>query len=112
MSTITKTEEIYVGDLYQELLVGLNSLIEKTMDIQKVTPYNNSDYREALKFQIELEKTKLNIMQSLGEGLETKLTKKGLVGYDDIGRKVFEINRSGDVRFGTNLDVANEENIK
>ncbi|MCL1696408.1 hypothetical protein [Lysinibacillus sp. BPa_S21] len=102
-------EEIYVGNLYQELLVGLNGLIEKTVDIQKVTPYNNSDYREALKFQIELEKTKLRIMETLGSGLETKLTKNGLIGYGGSGRKVFEINESGDIRFGTNLDTVNQK---
>lgn len=91
--------EIYVEDLYQVLLVDLNGLIEKTVEIQKATPYNSYEYREALKFQIEFEKTKLQIMESLGEGLEVNISNKVLTGYDDVNREIFEIKNSGDVRF-------------
>lgn len=101
--SIFSMDEVYVGEMYQELLIGLNGLIEKTIEIQKATVYNSQDYREALRLQIELEKTKLGIMEMLGEGLETNLTNKELVGLDDMGNPIFEIKGNGDVRFDGKL---------
>lgn len=89
----------YVSELYRELLLGLDGLIDKTVEIQKSQGSNTHDYREALSFQLELEKTKLSIMQSLSESFDTKIKSKELVGYDKDGREVFKIKENGDARF-------------
>lgn len=92
-------KQVKIGELYQELVIGLNGLIEKTVEIQEATSRNSVDYREALKLQIELEKTKLNIMETVGEGFHHKITDKGLTGYDAVSRPIFEIKDTGDARF-------------
>ena len=102
---------VYISELYKGLLVGLNGLIDKTVKIQEGTSNNSFEYREALKFQIELEKTKLNIMQSLPDLFDTKLKQKELVGYDNFGREVFEIKENGDARFVGKLTTADVEVI-
>ena len=92
-------KNVYISELYQGLLLGLNGLIDKTIEIQKSQGNNTHEYREALSFQLELEKTKLSIMQSLSDSFDTKIKSKELVGYDNDGREVFKIKENGDARF-------------
>jgi len=96
-------EETIENKYYQELILGLNGLINKTVEIQKLDDYNSQLYRYALELQIHFEKTKLSIMKANAESLEVKLTKDNVIGIDENDKPVIEKVEVSDIRFDSEL---------
>lgn len=92
----------FISDKYKDILMKLNETIEMTIKMQRNTQGNSNEYRRSLRNQIELEKAKLNIMQSLEYSFDTSMLHEEVMGITGDGRPIVEKKIIKDVRFDPN----------
>lgn len=100
-----KNEKVRIVDQYKELLLMLNEIIEKTVEIQKNTRGNSVEYRRTLGLQLEFEKTKLDFLTSLPDSFDTQICNEEQIGIAGDGRDVVGSKILKDVRF----DIASSD---